>query len=217
MFSINNSMDFKKIDKMRVLIACEYSGTVRDAFKAKGHYAMSVDLLPTDVPGEHHQGDVLEVLNDGWDLMIAHPPCTYLTLSANAWLKDQPPLKSGKLVGAERRAAVVEAADFFMKLVNAPIKKIAIENPKGIMNRLYRQPDQTIQPWMFGHPEKKGTCLWLKNLPKLIPTNNVYDAMVKLPKKEQEKIHYMSPGPERWKLRSTTYSGIAEAMADQWG
>jgi hypothetical protein len=213
-----NELKEEKMKKMRVLVACEYSGAVRDAFKSRGHYAMSVDLLPTDVPGEHYQGDVLDVLDQGWDLLIAHPPCTYLTLSANAWLKDQPPLKSGKLVGAARRAAVQESVDFFMKFVNAPIDKIAIENPIGVMNRIYRKPDQIIQPWMFGHSESKATCLWLKNLPKLTPTK-----VLQKPERgywdnqTPSGQNKLAPDKDRWKERSKTYPGIALSFAEQWG
>jgi hypothetical protein len=203
-------MEFKEIKPMRVLVACEYSGTVRDAFKAKGHYAMSVDLLPTDVPGEHHQGDVLEVLDKGWDLMIAHPPCTYLTNSGVRWLSSDP----------ARWEKMEKAAEFFKTLMNASIEKIAIENPiphKYAMAIIQKRYDQIIQPHMFGHMETKATCLWLKNLTKLQPTKDVKDEMLKLPKKEYQKVHYLPPSPDRWKLRSTTYSGIAEAMAEQWG
>jgi len=203
-------MEFKTIKPLRILIACEYSGTVRDAFKAKGHYAMSVDLLPTDVPGEHHQGDVLDVLYNGWDLMIAHPPCTYLTNSGVRWLSTDP----------TRWEKMKQGAEFFKTLMNAPIDKIAIENPiphRYAMEIIQKKYNQIIQPHMFGHMETKATCLWLKNLPKLIPTKDVKDEMLKLPKKEYQKIHYLPPTPDRWKLRSTTYSGIAEAMAEQWG
>jgi hypothetical protein len=203
-------MEFKEIKPMRVLVACEYSGTVRDAFKAKGHYAMSVDLLPTDVPGEHHQGDVLEVLDKGWDLMIAHPPCTYLTNSGVRWLSTE----------KGRWEKMEQAAEFFKTLLNSPINKIAIENPiphKYAMEIIQKRYDQIIQPHMFGHMETKATCLWLKNLPKLQPTKDVKDEMLKLPKKEYQKVHYLPPSPMRWKIRSTTYAGIAEAMAEQWG
>ena len=195
---------------MRVLVACEYSGVVRDAFLARGHDAMSCDLLPTDSPGPHYQGDVRDVLFDGWDLMIAHPPCTYLTNSGVRWLKDNP----------ERWELMKEGAEFFRMLLNAPIPMRAIENPimhGHAVQIIGRRQDQVVQPWMFGHTEQKATGLWLENLPLLQPTDNVREEMMALPKKERNRIHYMSPGKDRWKLRSTTYQGIAEAMADQWG
>lgn len=196
---------------MRVLVACEYSGTVRDAFKAKGHYAMSCDILPTDVPGEHYQGDVFDVINEGWDLMVAHPPCTYLTNSGVSWLhKDQ-----------SRWAKLDDGAAFFKALLDAPIAKIAIENP--IMHKYAKEriggikQSQVVQPWMFGHMEQKATCLWLKGLPLLTETNNVKEAMLELPDNERQRLHYLPPSADRWKLRSKTYDGIAKAMADQWG
>jgi len=158
---------------MKVLIACEFSGTVRDAFIKKGHDVISCDLLPTDKPGPHYQGDVFDIIDDGFDLMIGHPPCTYLTVSANKWFKDQPARVSGTLVGVERRAAREDAIEFFMKLYNCNIPKIAIENPIGTMSSRFRKPDQVLQPWMFGHGETKATCLWLKDLPKLKPTDIV--------------------------------------------
>lgn len=181
---------------MRVLVACEFSGVVRDAFKAMGHDAWSCDLLPTEVPGQHIQGDVLAALSDGWDLMIAHPPCTHLAVSGARWFKD-------------KREDQEKAVSFFMALVNAPIPRIAVENPISIMSSRYRKPDQIIQPWQFGHGETKATCLWLKNLPPLNPTNIV-------PGREA-RIHRMPPGPDRWKERSRTFAGIADAMASQWG
>lgn len=193
---------------MKILISCEFSGIVREAFKAKGHDAWSCDLLPTEIPGNHIQGDVLGILNDEWDLMIAHPPCTYLTVSANKWLKDQPPRKSGALVGEERRNAREGAIQFFLRLWNANIPKIAIENPIGCMSSVFRKPDQVLQPWMFGHGETKATCLWLKNLPLLQPTHIVEG--------REQKLHYLSRTPDRWKKRSRTYQGIADAMASQW-
>lgn len=183
---------------MKVLVACEFSGRVRDAFIAKGHEAMSCDLLPTEQPGPHYQGDVLDILDGGWDLMIAHPPCTHLAVSGAAWFAEK--RKDGRQQGA---------IDFFMKLANADIPKIMVENPISIMSTVWRKPDQIIQPWMFGHGETKATCLWLKNLPKLQPTNIV-------PGREQ-RLHRLPPSPNRWKLRSTTYQGIADAMAEQWG
>lgn len=181
---------------MKVLIACEYSGAVREAFRAKGHEAVSCDLLPTEVEGPHYQGDVFDIINDGWDLMIAHPPCTHLAVSGARWFKDK----------QKEQAAALE---FVKRLLDAPIEKIALENPISIISSKIRKPDQIIQPWMFGHGETKATCLWLKNLPKLTPTNVVEG--------REPKVHMMSPGPDRWKERSRTYKGIAEAMAQQWG
>lgn len=196
--------------QLRVLVACEYSGAVRDAFTSRGHYAMSCDLLPSDKPGEHHQGDVAEVLEAGWDLMVAHPPCTYLTNSGVRWLHTQPSRWNDMRAGAE----------FFLQLLNAPIPRIAIENPlmhEHAAQIVGRRQTQLIQPWMFGHPEQKATGLWLKNLPLLQPTRNVRAAMMRLPERERQRIHYLPPTAERWKLRSETFTGIAEAMADQWG
>jgi hypothetical protein len=179
---------------MRVLVACEYSGTVRDAFRARGHDAMSCDLLPTDAPGPHYQGDVRDVLGDGWDLMVAHPPCTHLAVSGARWFH----LK-------QREQA--EALDFVRLLMAAPISRIAIENPVSVISGRICKPDQVIQPWMFGHGETKATCLWLKGLPKLKPTN-IVDG-------REARIHRLPPSPDRWKIRSATYAGIAAAMADQ--
>ena len=181
---------------MKVLIACEYSGTVRDAFSALGHYAVSCDLLPTEKPGEHYQGDVMDIINDGWDIMIAHPPCTHLAVSGARWFKDK----------QEEQA---QALLFVQALMNAPIEKIAIENPVSIISSRIRKPEQVIQPWMFGHGETKATCLWLKNLPKLFPTN-IVDG-------RENRIHKMPQSKNRWKERSRTYEGIATAMAMQWG
>jgi hypothetical protein len=181
---------------MRVLVACEYSGTVRDAFLRIGHDAMSCDLLPTDKPGPHYQGDVFDVINDGWDLMIAHPPCTHLAVSGARWFKDK---------GTEQE----EALDFVRKLINADIDRICIENPVSIISSRIRKPDQTIQPWQFGHGETKRTCLWLKGLPKLIPTD-IVDG-------RDQRIWKLPPSPDRWKIRSATFQGIADAMANQWG
>lgn len=184
---------------MRVLIACEFSGTVRDAFRARGHDAVSCDLLPTDRPGPHMEGDVLTLLDGGWDLMIAHPPCTYLASSGLHWNTKRP-----------ERAVQTEAAVAFVKaLADAPIPRIAIENPIGCLSTRWRKPDQIIQPWWFGHGETKATCLWLKGLPALVPTNVVSG--------REARIHKLPPSADRWKLRSMTYQGIADAMADQWG
>jgi hypothetical protein len=180
---------------MKVLVACEFSGIVRDAFIARGHDAISCDLLPTERPGPHIQGDVLEHLNDGWDLMIAHPPCTHLAVSGARWF-------SGKVHEQE------EALEFVRVLLHASITRIAVENPISVIFSLIRKPDQIIQPWMFGHGETKATCLWLKGLPKLVPTNIVEGRV--------GRVHYESPGPDRWKNRSRTFQGIADAMAAQW-
>jgi len=182
---------------MRVLVACEFSGIVRDAFRARGHVAWSCDLLPSERGEPHHQGDIQHLLDEGlWDLLIAHPPCTHLAVSGARWFK-------------EKRAEQKEAVDFFMNLVNASIPRICVENPVSIMSTRYRKPDQIIQPWQFGHPEVKATCLWLKNLPKLVPTNIVEG--------RHARVHREPPSPERWKNRSRTLQGIADAMAEQWG
>jgi len=179
----------------RVLVACEYSGRVRDAFTLLGWDAWSCDLLPTEAPGNHYQGPVEEILDQHWDLMIAHPPCTHLAVSGARWFKD-------------KQQEQAEALDFVRLLLNAPITYIALENPVSIISSRIRKPDQIIQPWMFGHGETKATCLWLKNLPPLVPTDIVEG--------REAKVHRMSPGPDRWKERSRTYSGIATAMATQW-
>lgn len=192
---------------MRVLIACEFSGVVREAFTKRNHYAVSCDLLPTDIPGNHYQGDVKDIINDGWDLMIAHPPCTHLAVSGARYF-------------AKKRAdgSQQEAIDFFMFLINANIEKIAVENPVCIMSTHYRKPDQIIQPWMFGHAESKATCLWLKNLPILTSTNILplppSDKWDNVTPSGQNKL---GPSKDRWKLRSVTYAGIADAFAEQWG
>lgn len=196
---------------MRVLVACEYSGTVRDAFLRRGHYAMSCDLLPCDSlnSGDHYQGDVRDILDHGWDLMIAHPPCTYLTNSGVSWLYRKP----------DRWAQLDEGAAFFKMLLDAPIPRKCIENPimhKHAVERIGCRQTQVIQPWMFGHMEQKGTGLWLHNLPPLVPTNNVRDQMMALPKNQRQRLHYLPPSADRWKLRSTTYFGIGEAMSIQW-
>jgi hypothetical protein len=183
---------------VRVLVACEYSGAVRDAFIARGHEAMSCDLLPTDVPGPHYEGDVRDVLDYPWDLMVAHPPCTHLSVSGARW-------HEGK-----RQAGLQQAAVSFVRmLAKADIPRIAIENPVSVLSSLWRRPDQTIQPWQYGHGETKATCLWLKGLPLLRPTDIVEG--------RDNRIHRLPPSEDRWKLRSATYAGIAAAMADQWG
>lgn len=183
---------------MKILIGCEYSGIVRDAFITRGHDAMSCDLLPTERPGPHYQGDVRDVLDYPWDMAIFHPPCTDLSVSGARHF-------AAKRMDGRQQASV----SFFMRLAKCGIPKIAIENPVCIMSRLWRKPDQIIQPWMFGHGETKATCLWLAGLPPLHPTKEV-------PGREA-RIHKMPPSAERGKLRSATYLGIAEAMAEQWG
>jgi len=183
---------------MRVLIACEYSGRVRDAFARMGHDATSCDMLPTDEPGKHYQGDVTDILGDGWDMMVAFPPCTHLAVSGARWFKE-------KRADGRQQAAL----DFVRLLLDAPIDKIAIENPVSIISSHIRKPDQTIQPWQFGHGETKRTCLWLKNLPKLTPTD-IVDG-------REQRIWKMPPSADRGKFRSQTYAGIAQGMADQWG
>jgi site-specific DNA-cytosine methylase len=182
---------------MRVLVACEFSGIVREAFALRGHDAYSCDLLPSDRPiGGHIQDDVLRWLDQHWDLMIAHPPCTHLAVSGARWFKEK----------AKEQA---EALEFVRALLNAPIPRIALENPVSIISSRIRKPDQIIQPWQFGHGEVKATCLWLKGLPKLVPT--------KVVEGRHPACWLASPGPDRWKLRSRTYEGIAQAMAEQWG
>jgi len=184
---------------LRILIACEFSGVVRRAFREAGHDAWSCDLEEAeDGSSFHYHGDVLKILDKGWDMMIAFPPCTHLAVSGARHFEEK--RKDGRQQ---------EAVRFFMELVNADIPKIAIENPVGIMSSMYRKPDQIIQPWQFGHGEVKATCLWLKNLPRLIPSNIVEGRV--------PRIHRMAPSPMRAKERSRTYSGIAVAMAKQWG
>lgn len=193
---------------MKVLVACEYSGVVRDSFIKNGFNAISCDLLPTESPGLHYQGDIKDIINENWDLMIAFPPCTYLCSSGQHWTTRG--LRDPKLTE--------DALDFVKFLLNAPIKHICLENPIGIISTRIRKPDQIIQPWMFGHPESKSTCLFLKNLPLLKPTN-----ILEKPKsgrwKNQTPTNQNNLGPSknRWKLRSRTYENIAAAMADQWG
>jgi len=181
---------------MKVLIGCEFSGIVRDAFIARGHDAWSCDLLPSETGGNHIQGDIRRVDMAGFDLMIAFPPCTHLAVSGARWFKL-------------KRAEQAEALDFIRWLMSAPIPRIAIENPIGIISTKIRKPDQIIQPWQFGHPETKATCLWLKNLPLLQSTDIVEG--------RYPRVHREPPSPDRWKNRSRTYRGIAEAMAEQWG
>jgi hypothetical protein len=184
--------------KLRVLVACEFSARVRDAFRERGHDAWSCDLLPSEGSEEFHiQGDVRSILGpiDSWDLMIAHPPCRFLAVSGARWFK-------------EREKEQSEALDFVRELMAAPIRRWAIENPVSVISTRIRKPDQIIQPWQFGHGETKKTCLWLKDLPKLSPT--------KIVEGREPRVFYASPGPDRWKFRSETLQGIAEAMADQW-
>ena len=183
---------------MRVLIACEFSGIVRDAFIAKGHDAMSCDLLPTELPGPHYQGDVFDILFDDWDMVIAFPPCTHLAVSGAKHFKQ-------KIADGRQK----EGIDFFMAFTDLDCPRVAIENPIGIMSTKWRKPDQIIQPWQFGHGETKATCLWLKGLPLLKPTNIVEG--------REAKVHKCPPGPDRWKIRSRTYQGIADCMAATWG
>jgi hypothetical protein len=212
---------------MRVLVACEYSGTVRDAFIARGHDAMSCDLLPTDVKGPHYQGDVFDVIDEGWDLMIAHPPCTYLTNAGVRHLHENVTSKNGvraKVYGNARMVEMRKAALFFHNLLHADIPKICVENPipHKYAKVIIGQYSQIIQPWQFGHKETKATCLWLRGLPELKPTNIVGPPpkskdMTPEEKRSWHRIHMTAPSKDRWKIRSTTYKGIAEAFANQWG
>lgn len=181
---------------LRVLVACEYSGRVRDAFRALGHDSLSCDLLPTEVEGPHYQGDVRDVIAEGWDLMVAHPPCTHLAVSGARWFHL-------------KRLEQAESLAFVRELLNAPIPCIALENPVSIISSAVRKPDQVIQPWQFGHGEVKATCLWLKGLPKLLPSCVVAG--------REARVHRMPPSPDRWKERSRTFQGVADAMAAQWG
>lgn len=196
---------------MRVLVGCEFSGTVRDAFVRRGHDAWSCDLLPTESPGNHIQGDLLSILGDGWDLAIFHPPCTYLTSSGLHWNKRVP--------GREKKT--IESLEFVRALMNAPIAKIAIENPIGRIGTAIRKADQTIQPYQFGHDASKATCLWLKNLPLLTPTQIIQPRMVsgkpRWANQTDSGQNRLGPSDTRWKERSKTFAGIAEAMAEQWG
>lgn len=190
----------------RVLIACEYSGTVRDAFIRAGHDALSCDLLPTESPGPHYEGDVRDILADGWDLMIAHPPCTHLAVSGARWFKD-------------KQVEQAEALDFVRLLLDAPIPRIALENPVSIISSRIRKPDQIIQPYQHGHEATKTTCLWLKGLPHLQPTALVGKGARHVTKsgKSLPEWYNLPPSADRWKIRSATFPGIAAAMANQWG
>jgi site-specific DNA-cytosine methylase len=191
---------------MKVLIACEFSGTVRSEFERMGHDAWSCDLLPTEKAGNHYQGDILDIVGLGWDLMIAHPPCTHLAVSGARWFKD-------------KKQEQADALEFVRSLLNAPIEKIALENPVSIISSHIRKPEQIIQPWQFGHEATKTTCLWLKNLPKLQPTNIVGKGSRHITKsgKSLPAWYNIPPSPDRWKERSKTFEGIARAMAEQWG
>jgi|TARA_Y100000015_G_C2356866_1_gene73316 hypothetical protein len=195
---------------MKVLVACEYSGIVRDAFVAKGHDAWSCDILPTESPGNHFEGDVLEHLDKGWDLMIAHPPCTHLAVSGARWFTE----------GKKPWSLQEEALDFVRKLLDAPIDKIALENPVSVISTKIRKPNQIIQPYQFGHDVSKKTCLWLKNLPNLKPTKIVKPDIIEKDGYKMSRHHWETfklPSKIRGKVRSRFYEGIAEAMADQWG
>lgn len=215
---------------MRVLVACEYSGRVRDAFTKRGHYALSCDLLPSETPGEHYQGDVTDLLHLGWDLMVAHPPCTYLAVSGMHWTTR----------GYRDPQLTEDALEFVRLLMAAPIERIAIENPVSVISSRIRKPTQTIHPWMFGHDASKATCLWLKNLPPLVPTQIIEpkyyccgletdDLFGCLNCRGEKKAkprwgnqtpsgqNKLGPSADRWKIRSETYQGIADAMAEQWG
>lgn len=196
---------------MRVLIACEYSGTVRDAFLRLGHDAMSCDLLPTEKPGPHYQGNVLDIISLAWDLMVAHPPCTYLSVSGMHWTAR----------GLRDPQLSEDALDFVEQLLNAPIPRIALENPVSIISSRIRKPDQIVQPYEYGHDASKKTCLWLKNLPPLTPTKHIPPRIIEGKKRWSNQTNSgqnrLSPSPDRWKHRSATYSGIASAMAEQWG
>lgn len=196
---------------MKILVACEYSGRVRDAFRSLGHDALSCDLLPTDVDGPHYQGDVFDIINDGWDLMIAHPPCTFLSVSGMHWTKR----------GLRDPQLTEDALEFVQRLLDAPIEKIALENPISIISSRIRKPNQIIQPWQFGHDASKKTCLWLKNLPLLQPTNviepRIIDGKKRWGNQTDSGQNKLTPSDDRWKIRSETFEGIAAAMAQQWG
>jgi len=198
----------KAIKPLRVLVACEFSGVVRDAFTSLGHDAMSCDFLPSDKPGKHHQGDVSEILENDWDVLIAHPPCTDLAVSGAKHF-------AAKIADGRQQASI----DFFMLFANSSIPKVAIENPIGIMSTIWRKPDQIVQPFWFGHEARKPTCLWLKNLPKITATNMVGQGEIHTTKGGNRipKWYNLPPSPDRWKIRSRTFSGFAHAMAEQWG
>jgi hypothetical protein len=198
---------------MKVLVACEYSGVVRDAFLNAGHYALSCDLLPCEskTSGDHYQGDVRDILNHGWDLMIAHPPCTYLAVSGMHWTKR----------GLRDPQLTEDALAFVRLLMDAPVLRIAIENPVSVISSRIRKPDQIIAPWQFGHDASKKTCLWLKNLPPLLPTQIIEPRFVngkpRWGNQTDSGQNRLPPSKTRWKMRSVTYAGIASAMVAQWG
>lgn len=201
---------------MRVLVACEFSGIVREAFRRLGHDAWSCDLLPTERVGQHYQGDVFDLNMERWDLIIAHPPCTYLTVAGNKWF-----LPKYQSRFPNRSVLREEALKFVERLMRWPVDRMCIENPIGAISSRIRKPDQIIQPYQFGHTDRKPTCLWLKNLPKLVPTKIVEPVIVKNRNGKTASAHHdaalrLSPD-ERWKARSRTYTGIADAMAEQWG
>lgn len=211
---------------MRVLIGCEYSGIERDAFLRKGHEAISCDLLPTDAPGPHYQGDVRHVIADPLrfftgpiDLAIFHPNCTYLCRAGQRWLNAPDDYRPGKLKGKPRRLATAVDAGFFAELLQVDIPRVAVENPQpgSHVAHLIGKPDQYVHPWQHGHTENKKTGLWLKGLPPLLPTDDVSAIMATMSKAETDKVHRLPPSEDRWKIRSTSYRGIAEAMAEQWG
>lgn len=209
--------------KLRVLVGCEYSGVVRDAFIRRGHDAMSCDLLPTESPGPHHQGDVLELIaRESFDLMIAHPPCTYLANSGSRWLFERPEEWPGSdaVMGPARWDAMEAGVKFFLALLNAPIPRVAVENPvphKWAMEHIVSRWNQQIQPWHFGDKQMKGTCLWLRGLPTLLPTTPAIPPVDAEGRKAWQSVWREPPGPDQAKNRSRTFPGIAEAMADQWG
>ena len=208
---------------MRVLVACEFSGVVREAFRRRGHDAWSCDLIPAlDGSPYHIQGDVLVHLRNGWDRMIAHPSCRYLTRSGLRWITSPPKNpKPGVLYGEARRQAMEEALDFVLRLWDAPIEQVCIENPRGVLGWRWREPDQVIHPWQFGHPEEKETCLWKRGLCDLRPTKDVFEEMMRLPKKQRCRVHWESAGVRngltREQRRSITFPGWADAMGEQWG
>ena len=184
--------------RLKILVACEFSGVVRDAFLRRGHDAMSCDLLPTENPGPHYQGDVRDIIAENWDMVIAFPPCTHLAVSGARWFPEK------RQDGRQKKGI-----DFFMLFTDLKSSLVAIENPVGIMSTIYRKPDQIIQPWQYGHGETKATCIWLTGLPKLEPTEIVSG--------RESRIHRMPPGPDRWRERSRTFQVIANCMADTWG
>lgn len=186
----------RELASMKILVGCEFSGVVRDAFAGFGHDAWSCDLLETERPGQHIVGSVLDHLNEGWDMAVFHPPCTHLAVSGARWFKN-------------KLTEQAEALDFVWTLLTAPIERIALENPVSVISSQIRKPDQVVHPWWFGHGETKATCLWLKNLPPLKPTNPVAG--------RDPKVHFEPPGPDRWKRRSRTVEGLGYAMASQWG